>query len=131
MTTLFFISMFALAVMLSSKLFELKVRKIDFLSNTFLKGDETIHEFIELGTLKYNRYKNISHIFVFDFLPSYLYEILVKMKDYVSKKYYEAGEGFRGKRVLRNNGSVSFFLERLSENKADTSGMGPSVENKL
>ena len=39
------------------------------------------------------------------------------MKDYVSKKYYSTGDGFRGRRVLRSNGSVSFFLERLSDDK--------------
>lgn len=110
--------MFAIGLMLASKIFEIKVRKIHFLSNLFNKGDEKIHRIIETGILKNNHYKKIGRIFVFEFLPSYTYEVLVRMKDHVSKRYYSAGEGFRGRRVLRSNGSVSFFLERLAENKA-------------
>ena len=116
-TIIFFISLFVLSGLVISKVFEIKVKKIHFLSNTFAKGDEQIHKLIELGVFKYNRYRKIANIFVFEFLPSYLYEILVKSKDYVSKQYYSAGDSFRGRRVLKSNGSVSFFLERLSESK--------------
>ena len=97
--------------------FEIKIRKIHFISNLFAKGDQGIHAYTDLVVFKYNRYKKITNIFIFEFLPSYLYELLVRMKDHVSKKYYSAGDGFRGRRVLRSNGSVSFFLERLSEDK--------------
>lgn len=116
-TILFFVSFFVLVSLVGSKVFERRVRKIDLLSDIFAKGDERIHKLIDLGVFKYNRYKKISQIFVFEFLPSYAYELLVKMKDYVSKKYYSSADGFRGRRVLRSNGSVSFFLERLSEDK--------------
>lgn len=116
-TILFFVSLFVLSALIGSKVFEIKVRKIDSLSNLFAKGDEKIHKIIELCNFKYNRYKKIAHIFVFEFLPSYAYEILVKMKDYVSKRYYSSADGFRGRRILRSNGSVSFFLERLSDDK--------------
>ena len=119
MTILFFVSMFVLVSMVSLKVFELRVKKIDFLSALFVKGDEKIHQYIQLSLFKYGRYKMIVRIFVFDFIPSYFYELLVKMKDYVSRKYYEAGEGFRGKRILKSTGSVSFFLEKLSEEKQD------------
>jgi hypothetical protein len=115
MTTLFIVSMFGIFALLASKSFELKVRKIHFLSNIFSKGDEQIHRFIESALVKYNLYRKIAHIFVFDFLPSYLYEMIVKIKDYVARKYYEAGNDFRGKRILKSTGSVSFFLKRLSE----------------
>jgi len=107
--------------MILSKVFEIKIRKIHFLSNTFAKGDQIIHSFLGEVNFIYNRYKKISRIFIFEFLPSYLYEILVRMKDHVSKKYYSAGDGFRGRRILRTNGSVSFFLERLGEDVRDTS----------
>ncbi len=106
--------------MIVRKVLEEKMGKIHFFSTLFKKGDELIHKFIAVLVYKYNRYKKISHIFVFEFLPSYLYELLVKAKDYVAKKYYTAGDGFRGRRVLRSNGSVSFFLERLaSERKVE------------
>lgn len=118
-TILFFVSLFVLATLVGSKVFELKVRKIGFLSAIFTKSDEQIHKLIDLGVFKYNRYKKIGQIFVFEFIPSYAYETLVKMKDYVSKKYYSSADGFRGRRVLRSNGSVSFFLERLSEEKPE------------
>ena len=113
--------MFGLGGMIAGKIFELKVRKIHIISNTFAKGDEKIHQLIDTIVFKYNRYKNIANIFIFDFLPSYLYEVLVKMKDYVSKKYYQAGDKFRGRRILKSTGSVSFFLERLSEDKSKAS----------
>ena len=113
--------MFALAGMLASKVFELKVRKIDILSNTFTKGDEKIHQLLDTLIFKYNRWKVIANLFIFDFLPRFMYEILVRMKDYVSKKYYQAGDEFRGRRVLKSTGSVSFFLERLSEDKSNAS----------
>ncbi len=116
-TILFFVSLFVMVSLVGSKVFELKVRKIHSLSNLFAKGDEMIHQLIDLGVFKYNRYKKIAHIFVFEFLPSYAYELLVKMKDYVSKKYYSSADGFRGRRVLRANGSVSFFLESLADDK--------------
>ena len=121
MTTIFIVSMFGLSGMIVSKVFELKVRKIEALSNFFTKGDALIHQTIDTVISKYNRWKIIVNIFVFDFLPSYLYELLVKMKDYVSKKYYEAGDQFRGRRILKSTGSVSFFLERLSEDKSKAS----------
>lgn len=114
---LFIISLIVLMGLVASKIFEIKVRKISFLTDLFRKGDDRIHNFIEKGIKKYHRYNKVAQIFVFEFLPSYLYELLVRMKDYVSKKYYSAGDEFRGKRILRSNGSVSFFLERLAEEK--------------
>lgn len=116
-TIIFLVSLLVLSGLVFSKVFEVKVKRIHFLANFFAKGDELIHKAIELGIFKYNRYKKISNIFVFEFLPSYLYEVLVKSKDYVAKKYYTAGDSFRGRRVLKSNGSVSFFLERLAEDK--------------
>ncbi len=120
MITIFLVSMFAMSFLILSKAVEVKTDRAHFVSSIFKKGDERVHALIDLVIFKYNRYKKISNIFVFEFLPSYLYEMLVKSKDYVSKKYYSAGNEFRGKRMLRSNGSVSFFLDRLSE---DTSGI--------
>lgn len=120
-TFVFFVfSLFILCALVLSKIFEIKVRKIDFLSNLFTNGDKKIHQMIKASLIKYNLYKKIANIFIFEFLPSYLYEILVRMKDYVSKKYYEVG-GINGRRVLRSNGSVSFFLEQLSEKNSNSS----------
>ena len=116
-TIYFLVSMFVLGGLLASKVFEIKVRKIDFLVNLFTMGDKMIHQFKDFMFFKYNRYKKILHIFIFEFVPSYTYEILVKMKDYVAKKYYKAGDNIRGRRILKSNGSVSSFLERLSEDR--------------
>ena len=117
--TLFIISLLGVAGVIGSKIFEMKVRKVHFISKGVAKGDESIHKLLAFISFKYRVYKKIAGLFIFDFLPSYTYEILVKLKDYVAKKYYSAGDGFRGRRVLRNNGSVSFFLERLAEKKTD------------
>ena len=120
MTTLLFIlSIIGLASLIGSKIFEIKVRKIDFISRMVMKGDEKVHELIALVVFKYHNYKKIAKLFIFDFVPSLAYELLVKMKDYVAKKYYSAGDGLRGRRVLRSNGSVSFFLEKLAEKQTD------------
>ncbi len=116
--TFFIISMFVLAGLIASKIFEIKVRKIDFLVKLFLVGDRLIRQLGDILIFKYNRYKKILNIFIFDFLPSYLYELLVKMKDYVAKKYYNAGDNIRGRRILKSNGSVSSFLEQLAEDKS-------------
>lgn len=110
--------MFVLAGLIASKIFEIKVRKIDFLVKLFLVGDRLIRQLGDILIFKYNRYKKILNIFIFDFLPSYLYELLVKMKDYVAKKYYNAGDNIRGRRILKSNGSVSSFLEQLAEDKS-------------
>lgn len=117
MTIIFLVSLFILFGLVASKTFEIKVRKIDFLSRIWTKGDESIDRVLYVLSAKYGRYKKITHIFIFDFIPSYTYELLVKTKDHVSKRYYNAGDGFRGRRILRSNGSVSFFLERLSDDK--------------
>jgi hypothetical protein len=118
MTTLiFFASLLALCALIAFKVFEIKVRKIHFVTNLWQKGDEEIHKFIHNMVFFYNRYKKISNIFIFEFLPSYFYELIVKLKDYISKRYYSAGDGFRGRRILRTNGSVSFFLEQLADDK--------------
>ena len=109
--------MFGLIAMLSSKVFEIKVRKIEFLSNVFTKGDTKIQGITNTVEGKYGHYKKIVNLFIFEFLPSYVYELLVRTKDFVAKKYYEAGTDFRGKRILKSTGSVSFFLEQLSEDK--------------
>ena len=124
-TIIFIVSLFTLCTLVGSKVFAIKVKEIDFLVSTFNNGDKMIHSWIELAHFKYNRYKKIGRIFIFEFLPSYIYELIVKTKDFVAKKYYSAGDEFRGRRILRSNGSVSFFLERLAEDKTTTS------ENKI
>ena len=120
-TILFLVSLFVISGLISYKIFELKIKRINFLARMFSFGDQFIHSFIDSAVFKYNRFRKIIHIFIFEFLPSYLYELLVRMKDYVSKKYYSAGDEFRGRRVLRGNGSVSFFLERLADDVGDIS----------
>lgn len=123
MTTItFFVSLFVMSALVISKSIEQRAGKAHFVSEVFVKGDHKIHDFFDAVHFKYNRYKMISNIFFFEFLPSYAYEVLTKMKDYVSKKYYENGDGFRGRRVLRSNGSVSFFLDRLADDKTSTHG---------
>ena len=117
---LFLISLVVLCGMIASKVFETRFNKVHFLSSLFMKGDRIIHQLIDELVFMYNRYKKIGRIFVFEFLPSYLYELLVKAKDFVAKKYYNAGDSFRGRRMLKSNGSVSFFLERLAEKKAES-----------
>jgi len=116
METILFIGSFVvLSCLVLLRTFENKVGKVVFLERIFTKGDAVINSMIDGGIMRYNYYKKVAQIFVFDFLPSLLYEFLVKSKDYVARRYYNAGNEFRGRRLLRNDGSVSSFLERLSE----------------
>ena len=120
-TILFIISLICIFVMLGSKIFEIKVRKIHILANLFSKGDVRIHNLIEIAIFKYNHYKKIAKLFIFDFLPAYSYEMAVKLKDYIAKKYYQAGDKFNGRRILRDNGSVSTFLQHITEDASNKS----------
>jgi hypothetical protein len=98
--------------------------EIQSLNNIYQKSDLYLNEAVDSLIYFYNRWRKISNIFIFEFLPSLLYENLVKAKDYVSKKYYENGDRYRGRRVLRSHGSVSFFLGRLSEERGTTNESG-------
>ncbi len=117
MTIIFFTSIIVMFFVSMLRAYQLRVGQVGFLSSLYLKGDMFLNKVFEYLTYKYNRWKMIGQIFIFEFLPSLLYENLVKAKDFVSKKYYENGDKFRGRRVLRSHGSVSFFLGRLSEDK--------------
>ena len=118
---LFVVSLVVLFAMIASKVWEVKVRKIETLAGIYGKGDKKIHTWIETGILAYRHYRKIAHLFFFDFLPSYIYELSVKLKDYLAKRYYKANDQFRGRRMLRDNGSVSAFLQNITADNADQS----------
>ena len=120
-TTLFFVSLLVICGMICFKFFQLRVRKIHFLNNLFFRGDTLIHIWVEKAITLYNLLRKIANLFFFDFLPSYAYDLLARMKDYIAKRYSVAGDQFRGRRTLRAGGPVSFFLERLAEEKSDIS----------
>ncbi len=117
---LFVVSLIVLFVMLASKVWEIKVRRINILAEVYTKADKQIHIWIGRMIYNYHRQRKIVHIFFFDFLPSYIYKLLVKLKDYLAKYYYSTNNQFRGKRMLREGGSVSAFLQNISD-KPDTS----------
>ena len=116
-TILFLVSMFVVAGMLGSKIFEIKFQKTHFLSDSFRKGDEKIHKLIKQTSNKFDHYKAVSRIVVFDIAPLYVYKGLVKSKVYLSKKYNKIEENLRGRKMLRDGGSVSLFLEKLTEDR--------------
>jgi hypothetical protein len=107
--------------MIGSKVWEVKVRKIETLAEVYLKGDRKIHSWIERGIFAYNHFRKVAHLFFFDFLPSYIYELSIKLKDYLAKRYYSADGQFRGRRILRDNGSVSAFLQNITAESPDQS----------
>lgn len=124
MDTITFIASFSvISLMILLKAFDLKVKRINFLARVFERTDATLNRLINTLVLRFGYYKKVAQIFVFDFLPSLIYEGLVKMKDKVAERYYNSGNEFRGRRLLRNDGSVSSFLERLAEDR--------SVEKKV
>lgn len=112
---LFVVSLLVLSAMFLSKAWEIKVRRIDTLASLYSRADKRIHAMIERGFVGYKRWRKIAHLFFFDFLPSYAYEQSVKLKDYLAKRYYSAQGQFRGRRMLREGGSVSAFLQNISD----------------
>jgi hypothetical protein len=115
MTTVFISSFVALVVMIMAKLIE---ERFGFLlwSKFVSWADEKIHEWIHVLVKRYQLWKKIAYLFFFEFLPSYAYELLIKMKDYVQKRYYESQSKLKGnKRMLRPNGSVSSFLQEIAD----------------
>lgn len=117
--TIFVLSLLAISAMIVRKVFEYKIQKTHFINNLIYKADIFMHGRIEKLILFYRRFQQISSIFFFEFLPAFFYEQLGKLKDYVARKYYLAGDQFRGKKILRSQGSVSAFLGALSEDKTD------------
>ncbi len=111
---LFVVSLLVLFVMIASKVWEAKVRRIETLAEVYLRGDKKIHNLIEKGIVINKRYRKIAELFFFDFLPSFSYEQSVKLKDHLAKRYYNAENQFRGRRILRDNGSVSAFLQNIT-----------------
>ena len=103
--------------MIGAKMYQTNVQRIHFLSRVSVWLNEKLSALVRKVVGTYALYRKIVHLFFFEFLPSFVYELLVKMKDYVAKKYYVMGDQIRGRRVLRSSGSVSFFLERLAEEK--------------
>lgn len=116
MTITVFISSFvALLAMIGTKMIEQRLGSFPLWTRLVSKTDEVVHDIVNRVIGKYQLWKKITYLFVFNFLPSYAYELLVKMKDYVYKKYYESQSKLKGnKRMLRANGSVSSFLQEIS-----------------
>jgi hypothetical protein len=116
MTTTIFISSFmALLAMIGTKMIEQKLGSFPLWTRLVSRTDEVVHDIVSRLVEKYQLWKKIVYLFIFNFLPSYAYELLVKMKDYVYKKYYESQSKLKGnRRMLRTNGSVSSFLQEIS-----------------
>lgn len=116
---LFLISLIAITSMIAGKMFQMSARRIQIITKISAQGDRLMHSIVSSVTARYKLYKKIAYLFTFEFLPSYAYEILVKMKDYIARRYYAMGNQFSGRRILRDSGSVSFFLERLADEKTE------------
>lgn len=116
MTTTVFISSFvALLAMIGTKMIEQRLGSFPLWTRLVSRTDEVVHDVMNRIVTKYQLWKKIVYLFVFNFIPAYAYELLVKMKDYVHKKYYESQSKLKGnRRMLRTNGSVSSFLQEIS-----------------
>lgn len=116
-----FVSSFAVIVlMIVSKIAEKRIGTIALWTSFVEKSDERIHAFLLSVSKKYKLWKKIAYLFFFEFLPAYMYELLVKMKDYVQRRYYESQTRLQGnKKMLRSSGSVSSFLQEISTHTDD------------
>src|SRR5690349_20031592 len=96
-TTLFLASCVGMILMIGWKIFERKVRKIDFVSHTFTRGDDMIRGWERGMKERYELGKKIIHVFIFDFLPLYAYRHFNRMKDYIARIYSIMEDQIRGK----------------------------------
>ena len=130
MTTTVFISSFiALVAMLLTKMIENRLGSFPLWTRVVSFADERVHTILDFLIKKYQLWKKIAYLFFFEFLPSYAYELLVKMKDYVYKKYYQSQSKLKGnKRMLRSNGSVSSFLQDISSKQTEESALEGTSE---
>jgi hypothetical protein len=127
-TTVFITSFVALCAMIGIKVAETRAGHFSFWTNTIEVSDEKMHVFLKGILKRYQFYKKVAYLFIFEFLPSYSYELLIKMKDYVQKRYYESQSTLRGnKRMLRSSGSVSSFLQDIGTKKEEVDTTQESV----
>lgn len=118
---IFYSSLIALILMLLSKIVEIKVDNFNFWSNFSKRTDFFIDKIIDSVYKRVRLYRKIAYLFVFEFLPSYMYENTVKLKDFIYKKYYASADSLRAnKKILRSNGSVSAFLQDISKESKET-----------
>ena len=114
--SVFYISFVGIFGMITFKAVESRMGKVQIWSRYMGAADARVHIWRQKLTAKYQLWKKIAYLFVFEFLPAYAYRQVVRLKDYLYKKYYESSEKFKGeKRMLKSNGSVSEFLQNLSE----------------
>lgn len=118
MTILFFVSLLSIVSMVAFKAFDLK---LGFVSKTMSFFDIKAHAFRVYIEKKIKLYRKIIYLFLFDFVPAYLYEKSVSLKDYLYKKYYESTSNLKGNRkILKSSGSVSSFLQDIKLEKPET-----------
>jgi hypothetical protein len=128
---IFYVSLIGIVGMLSFKVVEEKLGGVHWWSRFIDSADKKIHQYIFIAGQKYRLWKKIASLFVFDFLPAYLYHQSTKLKDYLYKKYYASQSNLMGsKRMLRGNGSVSEFLQNISKDDV-VSKVDDSVEGGL
>ena len=114
----FYISFVCLCFMLTFKMIEGRVGEIGWWARMRKVWDDRMHVWREKLWATWTLWKKIAYLFVFEFLPAYAYKQTLKLKDYFYKKYYESAERMKGeKRMLKSNGSVSEFLQNLTEDK--------------
>ncbi len=102
--------------MLLFKVVEQRLGGVNWWANFIARADHRINVLVKKLHFKYRIWKKIASIFVFEFLPAYAYEQVVKLKDYMYKRYHSSAGNLRGeKRMLRGNASVSEFLQNITE----------------
>jgi hypothetical protein len=114
--SLFISSFAAITFMLASKLAEARFGEFHWWSKMASWGDQKVHGVMTVVVQKYQLYRKIAYIFIFEFLPAIAYHKTIELKDYLHKKYYTSSVSLRGeKRMLRSSGSVSEFLQNIKK----------------
>ena len=112
--------------MILSRVYELKHHQAHLISRLIARFDNLTEAKKEAFFGKYHLTKSSLNTFFKDEIPGQIGELTGSL----SRKLGEVSDSLYGRRVLRNRGAVSFFLQRMSAEKGQVTGRQVNIENK-
>lgn len=121
-TYLFLVSLFAIALLLSVKVFE-NTKKRRFLAMEIIsKLDAPIKAKFDMSAEVLEDKKKKTIFYLKNELPKHAKSILIQTKRSIEEKYATILPNIRGNKVLNKNGKVSEFLKDITKHKEENGG---------
>ena len=114
---LFGISLFVLILLFTGKFFESRSLKPNFISSLFKKLDPLAEKLFGQVAFRYRQVDQTLRYIFLVLLPRKSEESLKQAKEAAIGEYKRRKELVLGKRELAKNGSASFFLKKMKEDK--------------